>query len=69
MKRHFATLSSFALSTFLSLVAPLSSARAAFTTWGNVDPSNPTAWTDSVGYVGNTSNGTLRSTPAAVSLH
>ena len=60
MKRHFATLSSFALSTFLSLVAPLSSARAAFTTWGNVDPSNPSTWTSSTyGYVGETSAGTL----------
>ena len=42
------------------LAGPLSSARAAFTPTGNVEPSGPATWTSSTrGYIGNTASGTL----------
>ena len=35
-------------------------ANAAFNTWGDVNPTGPSSWTSStMGYVGDTSNGTL----------
>ena len=44
----------------LFLAGPLSTARAAVTWTGNVDPADPTTWTSSTtGYIGRTADGTL----------
>jgi T5SS/PEP-CTERM-associated repeat protein len=49
-----------ALAAGLSLLAPLSTARAALTATGDVSPSDPTTWnTSTTGYIGNTSAGSL----------
>jgi len=51
---------SFALLATLSFAGPLSSARAAFTPIGDVEPSNPSIWTTSNACsIGNTASGTL----------
>ena len=44
----------------LSLLTPLPTARAVITSTGDVEPANPATWDNStVGYIGNTANGTL----------
>ena len=44
----------------LCVLCPLATARAAYVTWGNIDPANPSAWsTSTTGYVGETSDGSL----------
>lgn len=60
MKRFSFTLFTLCVFAALSLLGPLSTVRAAFTTTGNVEPSAPATWTSSTsGYVGKNSNGTL----------
>ncbi|MGB7732477.1 MAG: hypothetical protein WBL72_02165, partial [Thermoguttaceae bacterium] len=49
----------FALLVAISLVGPLTSARAAITPAGDVEP-DPSTWNNSTtGYIGNTASGTL----------
>jgi hypothetical protein len=60
LKAALWTLFAFALLAALSLVGPLRSADAGFTTAGEVVPSDPATWTlSTTAYVGMTSGGTV----------